>query len=203
MRATISVAAWCCVTATVGCSEAPVAHDRTAHTTPEREAESSEARLPQTELQATTESTAVVDPRSSDATDVAVFVLQWMLRGADPNEVYFISTGRMGDGWIDPTPAVMERLNGLGLTLRPASDARLPKSGEMESENRLRGVEDPRTGKRCDIYHVSIIEWSDDTTAEVIFGEYGGPLASSGGSLVVEKKDGNWTIKEHTGNWVS
>ncbi|TWT81669.1 hypothetical protein CA13_31220 [Planctomycetes bacterium CA13] len=145
----------------------------------------------------------VVDPRADDALDATTFVLQWRLRNANTDKTCFISTGRSDKGWIDPPEATLALLASAGHSLRPASAARLPKSGEMETENRFRGVEDPDTGERSYIYYAHVTNWIDENTAEISYGIYGGPLAGGGGSLVVEKKDGKWSIKEHKGNWVS
>jgi len=145
-----------------------------------------------------------VEPALADIEiDACLFVLEWRLTRTRPDDVVFVAFGRGEDGWIDPSTAAMKRLSEIGLNLLPASKARLPKPGEMESDNRYRGVEDPKTGKRSYIYHASVAKWIDDRTAEVSYGNYGGPLASGGGSVVVEKKGGQWSVKEHKGGWVS
>ncbi|WP_144056756.1 hypothetical protein [Rhodopirellula europaea] len=135
--------------------------------------------------------------------EASLFVLEWRLSDARSGDVKFVAIGHGEDGWIDPSATAMERLSGNGLNLLPASKARLPKPGEMESDNRYRGVEDPETGKRSYIYYASVTKWVDENTAEVSYGTYGGPLAGGGGEVVVEKKDGKWSIKERKGMWVS
>jgi hypothetical protein len=142
------------------------------------------------------------DPRAVDALDAAVLVLNWQLKNADPDEVCFVATGRSADGWIDPTPAVMKRLAESRRTLLPASAARLPKAGEMLSEHRYRGVEDPDTGKQCYVYNASVTKWIDDNTAEVKWCKFGGPLSGGGGIFIVEKKNGKWRTKKDKDWWV-
>jgi len=93
--------------------------------------------------------------------DLAVLeaALREELHHADANETVFISIGSFVDQRDDPPPGFLDRLRDLHLTLKAASAARLPKDGEMESPNRYRGVEDPATGKRSNIYWAHINEW--------------------------------------------
>ena len=202
MRIHHLVLAFCTIAVLLGCSDqqsnqVPTAPQAQVESKPEANATA------QDKSPASAEAEPIVDPRADDALAASTFVLRWCLKNADPNETCFVSIGRSGKGWIDPPDATLALLASTGQTLRPASEARLPKPGEMETKNRLRGVEDPDTGKRCDIYYAHVTKWINDTTAEISYGIYGGPLAGGGGSLVVEKKDGRWTIKEHKGSWVS
>ncbi len=141
--------------------------------------------------------------RADAEMEACLIVLESELSQARSDELKFVAIGRDENGWIDPTDAVMKRLTEGGLFLRPASKARLPKSGEMETGRRYRGIIDPTTGKRAYIYYASVDKWIDDNTVEVSYGNYGGPLAGGGGTVVVERKEGKWSIKEHTSFWVS
>ena len=144
--------------------------------------------------------------------EITVIVLRRQLETAELNEVCFLSIG--GDRWLDPPMAVMEALADLPLELKPVSKARLPEKGEMaptsdptfrgiKTEERFRGVEDPSTGLGSVVYYTSVTKWINDTTVEVSCGMYWGPEAGRGNKLIVQLKDGNWTIKDYNDGWSS
>ena len=150
--------------------------------------------------------------RSNSEMEITVIVLRRQLETADPDHVCFLAIGE--DHWLDPPNSVMEALSDLPLELKPVSKARLPKTGELdpnndatfrgiESEEPFRGVEDPSTGLGSVVYYTSITKWINDNTAEVSYGMYWGPVEGGGGKVIVQFKDGKWTIKEHFDGWVS
>jgi len=140
-------------------------------------------------------------PLTEDEEGACLFVLQWQLSGTNPDDVKFVAIGRKEGGPFDPTDAALMRLSASGLKLLPASKARLPEPGEKESTGRFRGVEDPTTGKRSYIYSAIVNEWIDGNTAEVSYENFSSPLGSDGGTVIVARKDGEWSIKERKDQW--
>jgi len=94
----------------------------------------------------------------------------------------------------DPPANYIARFNDLGVRIRAASCARLPRAGELGANGLYRGVEDPATGDGGSIFSVTIIGWTDDHTIEVLADEYSAPLWGHGYRAIVEKRDGGWKI---------
>jgi hypothetical protein len=127
--------------------------------------------------------------------DVLEAVFRHSLHAARTDEVVFISLG--SDKWKDPDAQFLKRFGDLSCSVRPVSAARLPRIGEKDAPNRLRGVEDPATGKRSRIYFAEILEWTSNTRVRVKIGVYSGPLDASGGIAVYEKLQGRWGFVEN------
>ena len=120
----------------------------------------------------------------------------------NPDDVKFVSIARDKGGCFDPAAAAMKRLAATGLNLLPASKARLTEPGEKEEDgHRYRGVEDPTTGKRSYIYSATIKEWIDENTVEISYENFSSPLGSDGGTVIVAREHGKWSIKERKDQW--
>ncbi|MCA9031732.1 MAG: hypothetical protein KDA69_00990 [Planctomycetaceae bacterium] len=98
----------------------------------------------------------------------------------------------------------MNRFRNPWYKVKPVSEARLPRFGEFDGPNRLRGVEDRKTGQHGYLFYVRIIEWMDDKTVRINFGMYGGPLAGGGSSGVVYHFNGStWVELDEGQGWIS
>ena len=141
-------------------------------------------------------------PLSKEEEGACLFVLQWQIPDTNPDDVKFVSIGRDNGGCFDPSDAAMKRLAATGLNLLPASKASLPEPGEKEEDtHRYRGVEDPTTGKRSYIYSATIKEWIDENTVEISYENFSSPLGSDGGTVIVARENGKWSIKERKDQW--
>ncbi len=135
---------------------------------------------------------------SADESAICELVLRdWLLSLGTLEPVEgFVAVGRSADErWLDPPADFMQRMIDVGVNLRKASEARIPKPDEMVGLRRYRSVEHPETGKPAFIHYVVIARWRNDREAEVVAGAHGGPLSSHGYFAVVEKKDGRWQFK--------
>ena len=103
----------------------------------------------------------------------------------------------------DPPPEFLRRFDNLKLNLRPVSDARLPKRGEMETPGRHRGVEDPDSGKRTSVHFAMIKEWVSDTKVKVETGVWRGPLSGGGSTVIYELRNGKWKETGRENSWIS
>lgn len=141
---------------------------------------------------------------SADEAKICELLLRDWLHWIQPDEPGFVAVGMSTDErWLDPPPAFMQRIVDVGVKLRKASEARIPKPGERVAPDRFRGVEDPDTGKSAYIHYVVITRWISNREAEVEAGMYSGPLSGGGFSAVVEKKNGRWQFKGEKQNFVS
>ncbi|MEM8875394.1 MAG: hypothetical protein AAGD32_14190 [Planctomycetota bacterium] len=144
---------------------------------------------------------AVYQPDRVEASLLSHVLRQWLPSGDDAiGQTVFVS---LGPDAGDPSAVFLGRFDDLNLDLRPGSQARRPKVGERESKNRFRGVEDPETGKRVYIHHVSVKDWINETKARVSFTRYGGPLASDGLTAIYEFRDDQWQLVEIESSWFS
>src|SRR4051812_3393143 len=75
-------------------------------------------------------------PYQREENQVREAVFRDLLKDTKPGEVCFLAFGRSnGGGWVDPPQEFMQHMAILHLTLRRASEARFPESGEMDPEN--------------------------------------------------------------------
>jgi hypothetical protein len=139
------------------------------------------------------------------ARDAAVVeaALRDRLLYADARTTIFISVGSFGTGSKDPPPDLLKRLGDLPYTLKPVSQARMPRAGEIESPDRFREVEDPATGKRSWIYWAHVKQRISDTKVRVNVGVWSGPLGGGGSICVFELRDGKWAFASMEASWVS
>jgi hypothetical protein len=151
-----------------------------------------------------TETSVRPPPGALPMRDAAVLeaALRGRLRGEERDTTIFISIGSI-ENWQDPPADFLARLSDLPYRFKPVSKARFPKHGEMESPNRLRGVEDPVIGKRTWIYWAEIKNWVSDTRVRVDVGVWSGPLGGGGSICVFELRGGTWVLTDTEGHWVS
>lgn len=150
-----------------------------------------------------TSSSPAGKPVSTRDIELLEAVFRNRLKDADFDGTIFLSSGPVDGKWKDPANGLIQRLGDLKVRLKPVSQARMPKPGEMESPDRFRGVEDPSTGKRSPVYWVKVNEWLSPTIVRVDFGMWEGPLSGGGGTCTYELRDGKWILGEMEDGWAS
>ena len=136
------------------------------------------------------------DPtRVSAEIELRELIIRKLLSQPHPDEdICFIAFGYAdNEDWIDPPPTFLKRLADLPLDIRPVSQARLPRTGERKNAAQARGVEEMNTGEDASIYYVHLRRWIDESSVELDFGRYGGPLDGGGvHGAVYEVQDAQW-----------
>ena len=96
----------------------------------------------------------------------------------------------------DPPMDFLTRFAGRHFTVKPASQYPKPKDKLVLENN-------PKTGVPDGLYTVEILEWIDNTTAEVRYSRHRAFTWAAGYEAIVEKINGTWRIKERKGRWLS
>jgi hypothetical protein len=132
------------------------------------------------------------------------FLLERLLKTyAKPKENCYVCFGTEPGGKngrptrVDPPQRFLTGFRARAYQLKPASSYPKPEGNTPYPPN------NPETGIPDGIYTVEIVEWLDQSTAEVKVSMYRDGLWASGEKLTVEKRDGAWRIKERGEAWRS
>jgi len=120
------------------------------------------------------------------------------------DETAFVSFGydREQKKWNDPPAHFLDRFADVKeVIIKPVSEARLPKPGEMDGQ-RIRGVEDPKRGCRGRIFYCEIMKSLSPTEVELEVGFHGGALYGGGTRAVYQRRDGRWVRTKIVGSFV-
>jgi hypothetical protein len=133
--------------------------------------------------------------------DLRAFLLEDLFkRHAKQNETCYVAFGRQREEkarkviYIDPPTGFLERFKNRPFAVQPAS--KYPWQ-DAEIQN------NPRTGVPDGVYTVEIVEWLGEDTAKVRAEMFRHGLWARGQEVIVEKKEGQWRIKQHGAVWVS
>jgi len=126
------------------------------------------------------------------------YLLEGLLKThAKPKENCYVSFGTAahsnegGIKYLDPPKRFLNRFKRRSFQVKPASAYPKPKKGvPFPPEN-------PETGIPDGLYTVEVVSWLDESTARVRTSLYRHGLGARGESLVVEKRDGKWHVKDY------
>lgn len=123
------------------------------------------------------------------------------------NRVYAVAMGqteRFNGEYIPVPDALWKKLAPL-LQAKGIDPKQFVSPAEIgwKDKETLSGLVHKPTGKAAWVYSISGITWRGDKTLYVAQRVFHGGLAAGGCTLILEKKDGKWTIVGKTNHWVS
>jgi hypothetical protein len=132
------------------------------------------------------------------------FLLERLLqKHAQPEENCYVSFGRElpaaegGTTRCDPPKQFLRLFEKRPYRVKPVSAYPKPNGAEPWPKD------NPQTGNPDGIYTVEIVQWLDKDTAEVRIDMFRHGLWARGEQLVVERRDGEWSVKERGEVWAS
>lgn len=113
----------------------------------------------------------------------------------DSAKVYFLAIVDEGGKQRDPSREFLARFAGHRPRVEPVS--------RMASNGTFEGVRHRETGDRGLLFHVGAITRMGDDAVEVEGGYYEANLSASGGTYLVERKDGVWVVTKPKMIWIA
>ena len=128
-------------------------------------------------------STATRQNCASEEEKICQTVLLDNLSRRDTNRLAFIAFRDQSGNYIDPSDAVVARIQAGGVPVRRVSEAGKDNQGS---------VTDKKTDQAGMIYYVGILRWLGNSKVEVIEGSYCGGLCGGFTESTMKEKDGEW-----------